>query len=128
MLSVDLGFLSPFSTAAAFWGQSLAGGWVRGPGGGGGGRSELSLVSCTCRMSVGPRGSYALGSATYGRARKGMGSTCTVTSPGQDSISALWTQARRPLTLASVPRTDSSRYLSWRFQGVGCHQARVWAR
>lgn len=77
---------------------------------------------------MGPRGSYALGSATYERAPKAMGSTCTVTSPGPDSISAPWTQARLLLTLASAPRTDSSRYLSWRLWGAACPRVCAWAR
>lgn len=69
---------------------------------------------------MGPQGSCALGSATYERAPRAMGSTCTVTSPGQDNTSALWTWAHLLPTLASEPRTDSSRYLSLRLQGAGC--------
>lgn len=61
---------------------------------------------------MGPQGSCGLGSATCERAPRDMGLTCTVTSPGQDSTFALWTQAHPPPTLASEPRTDSLRYLS----------------
>lgn len=67
-----------------------------------------------------PQGSFGLGSATCERAPRATGSTCTVTSPGQDSTSAPWTQGHLLPTLASKPRTDSLRYLSLRLWGAGC--------
>lgn len=81
---------------------------------------ELKIVPCACRMSMGPRGSFARGSATFERALRAMGSTCTVTSRGQDSTFVRWMWARRPPTLASVPKIDLLRYPSPRLWGGRC--------
>lgn len=59
---------------------------------------------------MGPQESCVPGSATYEGDPRATGSTCTVTSLGLASTSALWTLALLLLSLASGPKTGSLRY------------------